>query len=347
MTNSFHGEAPLGLALYESMQLGYSSMDRDQQNDLWFVCTTQTSLLTAHAAIQKWLRADEALLNRVMEQPGHMVTTVFAPILVWALNQEWAGLVSIHDALSNWQQRVQEQSEEAQRLLTASFCNLLVETLAHIPAKHMNNVCVQAFRMVEQVSPAFLSASSGDNANALAASLDLAIAQGHLAARSDESHGMAPLSLKATWQKRWSWIIKGLTPAQTSHHLCALLDSNLPSGMKTLGMSAALGNHWCAPDVQLRLRPLLPFDEFERAKQLPWAPKNSIFFPSDTPLELAARNEALLQTYCPKLHATLCSLVAPSDWLSPESMRSWIQTCAPASQASLPLPADLDASPSL
>lgn len=347
MPNTSPDETPLGLALYNSMSLRYPSMCQEHQNsirDLFLDRSATTD--TAHPAIQQWLFTEDALFERVMLEPGHMALTVFAPLFIWALNQEWASGIKCSEALSKWTKPVEKQSESAQRLLTAVFCSGFVDTIAHIPAVYEKEVCGQALRVMDDTFPSFLTANQHDNDHAHRASLSVAIEQGHLLTLSEDL-SPAPPSLNKRWQQRWIWTLKGLSPEQACGHLCALLDSNLPNPTKMLALASALGDHWCAPDVHRRLLPLLPCSEFERAQLLPWAYTHSGLFLNDSPLQLAARNEALLQTYCPKLHATLCSLVPPGDWPSPERMRSWIQTCAPVAQASLSLPSDLETSPSL
>ena len=344
MPNTSPGKTPLGLALYESMSLRYPSMCLEHQHsirDLFLDSSATTD--TAHPAIQQWLFNENDLFERVMLEPGHMVLTVFAPLFIWALNQEWSHRIQHFEALSKWTKPVDKQSESAQRLLTAVFCSGFVDAIAKMPAVYEKEVSGHAFRVMDDTFPSFLTATQHDNDHAHRASLSVAIQQGHLLALS-EDFSSAPPSLNTRWQQRWTWTLKGLSPEQACGHLCALLDSSLPNTTKMLALASALGDHWCAPDVQKRLLPLLPFGEFERAEQLPWAHRNSGLFPQDTPLDLAARNETLLQTYCPKLHATLCSLVPPTDWQSPERMRSWIQTCAPIAPASLSLPPDLEAS---
>ncbi len=297
MPNTAPSKTPLGLALYESMSLSYPSMCLEHQHsirDLFLDSSATTD--TVHPAIQQWLFNENDLFERVMLEPGHMVLTVFAPLFIWALNQEWSHEIQHFEALSKWTKPVDKQSESAQRLLTAVFCNSFVDAITKIPAVYEKEVCRNALRAMDDTFPSFLTATQHDNDHAHRASLSVAIQQGYLLALSEDL-SQAPPSLNTRWQQRWTWTLKGLSPEQACGHLCALLDSNLPNTMKLLALASALGDHWCAPDVHRRLLPLLPCSEFERAQLLPWAYTHSGLFLNDSPLQLAARNEALLRLF--------------------------------------------------
>lgn len=334
----------LGIAVYDSMERCYPAMPLEHRAAIRsYFLDAQPTTRDVLPSIQAWLSDDETLANRVLAQPGHMVTTAFAPLLVWALSQEWGSTMDVRHTLGKWGDLVQEDhSDDARSASAAVFCTLFVQTMHRIPMQHREQTCGQALRIVDMVCPHYTMAGQEDAQSARDASTTVAIQQGYIlnAALAASLRPENSAYLTKCWRERWIWTLLLLDDEQAATTLCALLDSNMSPDVKRIALSTAVGGHWCHPDVHARLLPLLPTREFERALELPWAGDSGANKGQSAGM-LAHRNQNLMHLFCPQLHTQMSVVATQSDWATPETLRSLVQLCRPGEPGfGIPLPAD-------
>lgn len=339
---------PLGKAVFQSLTRNYDRLPKDSRRLLRELFTTAdpsgvgVGFLDALPAVQRWLDAT-ALQNRVLSQPGHQLATVFAPMLVWAFNQPWAGDIRLSTALTKWQRLATEgQSTRAHHVHAGVFSRILVESLPFFNNPPLPHFYTDVYDALDSVVGPAAQCSARTDAKEAAAITDVTIALGHLAWAAPKERGQSGVELQTRWSDRWTPLWDNMTYSQNVASVYAMLDSNLPDDQKWCAMSYTSPNYWQQEFVAERMKKLRwPKDEYEFSRVLPWVdcPRTAGGGGLEMHEHAIKQNKDLLQKYCPSFVDNIMLLASEDDWANSAQMRAWVELAKPQAPAdSLPLP---------
>ena len=347
----------LGKAIHRSMEERYSQLSPLDQTAIvnFFTTGDHTSFGTTNQAvlpaIQHWLHIEPTLRDRIFEQPGHLLSTSFAPLLIWALNQPWAAEVRVSVVLRKWIALATDGISPAAGALSASvFAKTLSNAIDGVPTNCLFRLTAPAYDAIDYVAsltaqPRGQSTGLTNNKDAGPAT-DIAIGLGHLAVLAPAQCGRDDIPLQTLWEQRLTPMWAAMSYSQNIKSICKVLDSDLPDTQKWRALSYTSRSHWENGEIAHKMSQLeLPASEYDYALVLPWTDYPEAGFGEATlHAKATSDNKALMRQYCPSLEKNVALLATESDWANAAQMKAWIQLAKPRLyDETLQLPANYSA----
>ena len=345
---------PLGKAVFQSLDRKSPKLPAFAQTLLRELFTTGDHTgfgvgpSDALPAVQRWIDGS-ALQGRVLSQPGHQLATAFAPMLVWAFNQPWAGDIRLPVALRKWRFLATDgQSIPAQIKHAGVLANMLVESLPFAAQPLPNHFYPDVYDALDAVVGLNAAVGLRYNAKEITAITDVAIALGHLAWFAPNALGCDGVELQTRWSQRWTPMWDSMTYSQNMESIYTTLDSSLPDSQKWRALSYTSPGHWEHELIAKKMQKLdWPKSEYEFSLVLPWVdhPRGDPSNTASSQLYTKAieDNKALLQKFCPSFVENIMLLATEDDWASSTQMKAWAELARPKPVAeSLPLPVEYD-----
>lgn len=285
-----------------------------------------TALYHAVPFLKELLGPD--LADRCIEQVNSAQSfhIAMAPsLLVWALNQPQDQEMYHDMVVARWVEHCLGSRSTGDTVVAANlFMAQLLALVPHMPVQYLAPIAMHALdALYRSHTPWKTPQHTALNAHYLELSHALTqVCPCHC------GHGCVPMG--KLWQDKAILALSESSRDGNPQLAQWLAQSELPAQDKINVLQWSSPKIWADPCVAAVLLPILPKSEKERFCELPWQ--------ADPREDGAQINQALLQTYCPQLHALVALVVQGEEWLDRERIAYWADRMDGVLQPTFELP---------